>query len=60
MFNSYDQRLLVFVKVNDKIEGISSDAESKMKKQRFSGVPGLRVMNKKTFFLMINAKYQKA
>lgn len=61
LFNTSDQWLLAFVGVNGKIEGISSDDESKMKKQRFSGVRGLCVVNKRTFFfLMIYANYQKA
>lgn len=50
LFNTSDQWLLAFVGVNGKIEGISSDDESKMKKQRFSGVRGLCVVNKRTFF----------
>lgn len=41
LFNSSDQWRLVFVGLNGKIEGISRDDESKMKKQRFSGVSGL-------------------
>lgn len=59
LFNTSDQWLLAFVGVNGIIEGISSDDESKRKKQRFSGVQGLCVVNERTFFLMIYANYQK-